>query len=79
MDYDGHGNPTWAHRSLVSTKDNSFSVFDPPFNILNPDPPSNYASDHYCLVAETRHPTTNSPDPNWPHENTGDFATGDDL
>jgi hypothetical protein len=79
-DYDGHGNSTgYAMRPITSATVNSFNVVNDAFNCLNPPPPSNFNSDHYCLVAETRHPTFANPDPNWPHENTGDFATGESI
>ncbi|KDQ65007.1 hypothetical protein JAAARDRAFT_146326 [Jaapia argillacea MUCL 33604] len=80
MDYDDkHQNPYVAVRSITSPSASSFNIFDNAFMILNPKKPSVWGADHYCLVAETRVPTVHTPDPHWPHEDTGNFATGDDF
>ncbi|KAH9486048.1 hypothetical protein JR316_0000112 [Psilocybe cubensis] len=74
-DADDHSNPFVAIRNITSTSYNSFNVVDTAFDLLNPQrPPS--GSDHYCLIAETRSPTTENPDPDWPHEDTGSFSSG---
>uniref|UniRef100_A0A8H8CQT2 Uncharacterized protein n=1 Tax=Psilocybe cubensis TaxID=181762 RepID=A0A8H8CQT2_PSICU len=70
-DDDQHDGNTTAIRRIKSTSANSFNVIDTPFNKLNPAPLPSGA--HYCLVAESRHPTDQNPDPNWPHEDTGSF------
>lgn len=76
-DYNSHGDPTGpAFRSITTGNANTLNVVGNPFNILNPVDPKTIGSDHYCLVGETRHPTTYVPDPQWPHEQTGDFITG---
>jgi hypothetical protein len=77
VDHDSHGNLTGpAIRSIVTVNAGDFNVFGNPFNILNPPDP-NPPGAHYCLIAETRHPTPINPDPQWPHEQTSDFATGE--
>jgi hypothetical protein len=77
VDHDAHGNPTVpAIRSIVTVNAGDFNVFGNPFNILNPPDPNSLGSNHYCLIAETRHPTQFVPEPLWPHEQVGDFATG---
>jgi hypothetical protein len=78
VDYDTHGDPTGpAIRSITTVNAGDFNVVGNPFNILNPPDPETLGANHYCLVAETRHPTQFVPDPQWPHEKTGDFATGE--
>ncbi|PPQ89991.1 hypothetical protein CVT25_009631 [Psilocybe cyanescens] len=73
-DVDDNKNPYVALRTITSASANSFNVLDTAFDLLDPDPvPS--GSDHYCLIAETRHITPSSPDPNWPHEDTGAFSS----
>lgn len=70
-DVDEKGNPIIATRTIIASA-TSLNVLDNPFDILDPiELPS--GNDHYCLVAETRHPTAENPDPNWPHEDTGSF------
>jgi hypothetical protein len=76
-DYDGNGDSIGpAIRSITTVNADDFNVLGNPFNILNPADPKTLGSDHYCLIAETRHKTTFLPDPQWPHEIAGDFATG---
>jgi len=79
MDYT-NGNPQWAKRKLTtgSTPDN-FNVIEQAFVDADPEPPSTYGADHYCFVAETRHVSAQAPDPLWPHQQAGTFATGDDF
>ncbi|PPQ82610.1 hypothetical protein CVT25_007124 [Psilocybe cyanescens] len=77
-DFDDDGDPFVAIRNITSTSANSFNVLDLPFDLLNPQPPPP-GSDHYCLVAETRSPTDDNPDPDWPHEDTGAFASATGL
>uniref|UniRef100_A0A8H8CPY2 Uncharacterized protein n=1 Tax=Psilocybe cubensis TaxID=181762 RepID=A0A8H8CPY2_PSICU len=73
-DFDVNGDPFVATRTITSTSANSFNVLDTAFDLLNPLPlPS--GSDHYCLIAESRNPTADNPDPDWPHEDTGAFAS----
>ncbi|PPQ93430.1 hypothetical protein CVT25_004502 [Psilocybe cyanescens] len=73
-DVDEKGNPIVATRTITSTSANSFNVLDTAFDLLNPQPvPA--GSDHYCLIAETRNPTSSNPDPDWPHEDTGAFSS----
>ena len=77
VDYDTHGDPTGpAIRSITTVNAGDFNVIGNAFNILNPPSPGSVGASHYCLVAETRNPTQAVPDPQWPHEKTGDFATG---
>jgi hypothetical protein len=78
-DVDEHGDVMWAKRTITTTQANGFNVFDIPFNLLDPLPPSTYGADHYCVVAETRRITASNSDPNWPHEITGDFASGKEF
>ncbi|KAH9486057.1 hypothetical protein JR316_0000121 [Psilocybe cubensis] len=75
QDFDDKGEPYVAIRTITSPSANSFNVLNNPFNILDPKalPPQN---DHYCIIAETRHPSAECPDPDWPHENTGAFSSG---
>ncbi|KAJ7450926.1 hypothetical protein B0H11DRAFT_1877287 [Mycena galericulata] len=71
-----------AVRAITTGKDaNAINIIDDPFFFRNPPPPGsvNGGSSHYCLVSEVRHPTASNPDPNWPHEDIGDFATGADF
>ncbi|PPQ90007.1 hypothetical protein CVT25_009647 [Psilocybe cyanescens] len=74
-DFDDDGDPFVAIRDITSTSANSFNVLDLAFDLLNPQPPP-AGSDHYCLIAEERNPTADNPDPDWPHEDTGAFASG---
>lgn len=74
-DFDDNGDPFVAVRTITSSAANSFNVLDLAFDLLNPQPPPS-GSDHYCLVAESRNPTAENPDPDWPHEDTGAFSSG---
>ncbi|KAH9486056.1 hypothetical protein JR316_0000120 [Psilocybe cubensis] len=73
-DFDDDGDPFVATRTITSTSANSFNVILTAFDLLNPLPPPS-GSDHYCLIAESRNPTAANPDPDWPHEDTGAFAS----
>lgn len=73
-DFNDKGNPYVATRTITLTSTNSFNVLDLAFDILNPQSPPP-GSDHYCLIVETRHPTSENPDPDWPHEDTGAFSS----
>ncbi|KAH9486003.1 hypothetical protein JR316_0000066 [Psilocybe cubensis] len=63
-----------AIRRIISTSASSFNVLDRPFDLLNPAPPQ--SGSHYSFIAESRHPTDENPDPNWPHEDTDLFISG---
>uniref|UniRef100_A0A8H8CPY7 Uncharacterized protein n=1 Tax=Psilocybe cubensis TaxID=181762 RepID=A0A8H8CPY7_PSICU len=73
-DFDSDNNPVVAVRNITSTSTNSFNVVDTAFDLLNPQPPPP-GSDHFCLIAEARHPTPENPDPQWPHEVTGSYSS----
>jgi hypothetical protein len=79
MGVDKHGDPIINIQQLTTNGANTFNVYGTPFNLSDPPDPSSVGSDHYCVVAEARVVTDQIPDPKWPHEKTGDFATTTDY